>query len=822
MSQPESIRLRLWRRFLVVAGLIAVGVVYPLLDLYGKNPEVFVANHSSAGQIIFFGFLVAVGPLLVAVAILAIGEAVGPRTARAVYYGLVGVTAAGTGLVISRQVAPDAAWMAAGIAVIVMVLLFAIHHFAPVVLRAFALAGPLVLILFLTTSPTSRLIWSEPAEPTSLANTVGNPGQLVFLQFDEFPIASILDKSGQVNEALFPNFARLAAESTWYRNAFSNSIATTQSVPAILTGKIGEKGDSPSAVDHPENLFTLLEGAYEMHVIEWVTEMCPEDVCEEFAGRAPARFASLLQDLGVVYGHLSLPAPIRENLPSIDNSWKGFLGQVDDPRAPAVAVDAYPVPPEPDRADWVSWLQRIINGLAKDAPPTLSFVHAETPHAPWQVNPSGTQYERPEQYDEVDGVETGGHWVNDPRVSLLGFQRHLLQLGFLDSMLGELLDKLDESGAWDDTMLVLVADHGASFVAGEHRRWPEEENREDLYRIPLFVKYPGEQAGQVIDDPAFGVDILPTIVEVLDVQTDWTFDGISLLDIEGTSRPHEPLHWCCNPDGVATDLSSLYAQIERNHEWIPDQGSWRGVTSVGPYASMVGTRVESLAPSVDSDLHWSLENADDIESVDRESGYLQTLLFGRLELPDADPERDLLVAVNGTIAGTGFLTVDGPGSADVRALISEDLIVEGPNTVQILVKAANGGWMTGDAADLAVEYVADDGHVLALRPEGGKRITVDSVSFDGRVWTVTGWAADVVAKKTPDRIYVFVGEDLVAADAPNVDNPNVVRWYKSDDLLRSGFVFEIDPGDIPSGVERITIVAEFGNVAILNPVTLVG
>ena len=44
-------------------------------------------------------------------------------------------------------------------------------------------------------------------------------------------------------------------EGTWYRNAFSDSIATTQSVPAILTGKLGEKGLSPSSVDHPENLF---------------------------------------------------------------------------------------------------------------------------------------------------------------------------------------------------------------------------------------------------------------------------------------------------------------------------------------------------------------------------------------------------------------------------------------------------------------------------------------------------------------------------------------------------------------------------------------
>ena len=65
---------------------------------------------------------------------------------------------------------------------------------------------------------------------------LGADGRLVMLQLDEFPLASIVATDGTINSDLFPNFARLAEEGTWYRNTLSDSIATTQSVPAILTG----------------------------------------------------------------------------------------------------------------------------------------------------------------------------------------------------------------------------------------------------------------------------------------------------------------------------------------------------------------------------------------------------------------------------------------------------------------------------------------------------------------------------------------------------------------------------------------------------------
>ncbi|MFZ0013544.1 MAG: sulfatase-like hydrolase/transferase, partial [Acidimicrobiia bacterium] len=642
---------------------------------------------------------------------------------------------------------------------------------------------------------------------------------VVMLQLDEMPLASIMDLDGTVNEQLFPNFARLADEGTWYRNALSDSIATTQSVPAILSGVQGEAGQSPSFVDHPDNLFTLVGDTYDMHVIEWVAEMCPEETCPDYAGRAPARFSNLLRDVGVVYGHLTLPGAVRDSLPSIDNAWKGFLGQEDTPAGGGVDIDRLPVPPPGEREEWVDWVQRLINGIDDDSPPTLSYAHLRAPHVPWVLNPSGTQYQRPEEYTEVDGVEGDGRWGADAAPALLGFQRHLYQIGFLDVMLGRMLDHLVETGTWDDTMVIVVADHGASFVPGEHRRWPYDDNRDDLYRVPLFIKYPGQTGGETVDLPAFGVDVLPTIVDVLDIDTDWEFDGTSLatLDVE---RPHHPLRWCCNGDGASTDLAVLFGQVERNHEWVPNQTSWIGVAKVGPYGEMVGTPTTELAIASTGGVRWSLDLGASLTEVDRAAGEVQTVVTGRVEADISDENADVLIVVDDVVAGVGHMTRDSVSGGTLAGLVAEDLVPDGANDIQILLPDGNGGWLAGESDVITVELVADDGHVLDLVSEGSRRVQVDRVTHVDDGWELEGWAADVSTKSVPDLFYVFAGDQLLYSGEPNVDNANVVRWFESEDLLRSGFEVHVSAADVPDGISRLTVVAEFADVAVADPATL--
>jgi hypothetical protein len=815
----SAVSSSLWRRLALIGGLSAVAFVAPVLDLYGKNPEVFVANRSSAIEIVVFAVAATLVVPLAALGVMAIAGAIGRRAPEIVYRTIVGLLSVATGLVVSRQVLAEHTVGSILLAVGIGAALFLLAENLDTVFVLAAIALPVLMVMFLSTSATARLIWADP-EVVEGAATVGSPANLVMIQLDEMPVATIMDTDGTINEALFPNFARLGEGGTWYRNALSDSIATTQSVPSILSGVRTEEGQSPSFVDHPNNLFTLVGPTFDMHVIEWVLEMCPEETCPDYAGRAPARFSNLLKDVVVVYGHLILPGTTREWLPSIDNSWKGFLGQAETPSGLGVEIADLPVPPDPQRQQWVNWVQRLINGIDADTNPTLSYAHLPSPHVPWVTNPSGTHYQRPEEYTEVEGVKGDGTWSLEPTPALVGFQRHLHQLGFLDTMLGRLFDHLDETETWDDTMIIVVADHGASFVPGEHRRWPYEDNREDLYRIPLFIKYPRQSDGGIVDLPVFGIDILPTIVDVMDIDTDWSFDGRSLLELDA-ERPHQPTRWCCNGDGIGTDLGSLFAQVERNHEWIPDQSSWLGVAGVGPNADLIGQPVTDLDVSETSRFRWSLDLGANLDSVDRSSGILQTLLTGRVELPE-EYGTELLVVVNDIVAGVAHLSRDSASGGSFTGVITELLVNDGVNDVELLLAGPNGGWVAGLNEDLTLELVAEDGHVLDIVTEGGRRVQVDRVEVSADGWEMVGWAADINNKLTPDMIYVFAGSRLLSSGPPDVDNPNVVNWFKSEDLLTSGFKRMITRSQVPDGVDHVLVVAEFGAKAVADSVSLTG
>jgi hypothetical protein len=237
----------------------------------------------------------------------------------------------------------------------------------------------------------------------------------------------------------------------------------------------------------------------------------------------------------------------------------------------------------------------------------------------------------------------------------------------------------------------------------------------------------------------------------------------------------------------------------------------------------VGRPVAELAPEQSDELHWSLNQAARLSAVDRRSGFVPTYISGRLELPPDVDGDDLLLVVNGTVGGTGLLTRDSSTSGEMHGLVAEELIVEGANEVSILVPAPDGGgWLTGTSADITVEFIADDGRRLDIRPEGNRRVEITGVTRIASGWRLTGWAADVAAKVPADRIYVFAGDELLASGEPNADNKNVTRWFKSDDLLRSGFTYEIAATQIPEGLQRLTIVAEFGDQAVESPASLTG
>ena len=125
---------------------------------------------------------------------------------------------------------------------------------------------------------------STPAELGAFGS--GDPPPVVMIVFDEWPLASIVRGDGTIDADLYPNVAALAGDSTWYRDTTTVANLTNFAVPALLTGNLPEDGDTADTTTHPENLFTLLGGTYDLDVTERITRLCPTSLCTAGGGGA--------------------------------------------------------------------------------------------------------------------------------------------------------------------------------------------------------------------------------------------------------------------------------------------------------------------------------------------------------------------------------------------------------------------------------------------------------------------------------------------------------------------------------------------------------
>lgn len=99
-------------------------------------------------------------------------------------------------------------------------------------------------------------------------------------------------------------------------------------------------------------------------------------------------------------------------------------------------------------------------------------------------------------------------------VTILDLKRaYYASLTFMDVQVGRLLDKLDELKLWDNTIVVLMGDHG--FHLGEHGLWHKGTLFEESTRAPLIVVAPyakgnGKASPRVVEF----VDLYPTLTQL--------------------------------------------------------------------------------------------------------------------------------------------------------------------------------------------------------------------------------------------------------------------------------------------------------------------
>ncbi len=99
---------------------------------------------------------------------------------------------------------------------------------------------------------------------------------------------------------------------------------------------------------------------------------------------------------------------------------------------------------------------------------------------------------------------------------------------FMDDQLGRVMEELDRLGLRESTAVVFTSDHG--YHLGEHDFWLKSNLHEESQRVPLIISAPGVKPG-VSNSLVELVDIFPTVMDLLGVETPAQCDGLSLAPI---------------------------------------------------------------------------------------------------------------------------------------------------------------------------------------------------------------------------------------------------------------------------------------------------
>jgi hypothetical protein len=449
-------------------------------------------------------------------------------------------------------------------------------------------------------------------------------------------------------------------------------------VPALLTGQYPDEIDRlPTSTSHPDNLFTLLEGAYEMNVWEQATQLCPPETCPEAGTAAATGLFALLDDARDVWRDLL-------TVPTEADDDEAFKVRQSDPVAP-------------DR------FNDFIASLDDHDEPRLDFLHILLPHQPWRHLLSGARHNGE---FIAEGLDEGYRW-RDEFFPDAARQRHLLQLERTDRLFGDLLDRLRELDRYDESLIIVTADHGVSFAEGEPIRGVSEGNQEQTMWTPLLIKAPGQDAAAIDEVSMQSVDLLPTVADLLGVTLPWSVDGTSAIGRD--ADPDDDLRRIYRWKGFS-DLDLFpgedYSLVDGREQYsaLLDIAPWPTVRdgdlrlyAFGRYGALVGRDIDELdvgepAPFTgeigDPDATLKSDSVDlDLDNVDVSADVIPSYVRGVL---DTDDEADVIVTVNGIVAGWSPAFVDtkqDEGTRSFFVLAPEQLFNQGPNDIGVYTVA---------------------------------------------------------------------------------------------------------------------------------------
>ena len=326
--------------------------------------------------------------------------------------------------------------------------------------------------------------------------------------------------------SLTPNLDRLAAQGVRFEQAITGGSWTQAAFPTIMTSTYAAMHGGclgPLSPQRPSPVSALTEHGYQ--TAGFVTSPLLGRVYgydrgfTEFFELIPEEQDPFLRR--VKGGQKLLQQPLTHQIYKLAGK---------DSRPARVYVSAEEV-----NEAVCSWLQ-------KTSAPFFAWIHYMDVHWPYHLDANLVQ---PRQIAQAWRDLNHLHQVNWQGAQITAEQRdhyiHLYETAvrYADAQIGHLLDYLQQSGLTDDTVLIVVSDHGEEFLERHYWGHVETNLHDEIIKVPLLMHVPGQTSGQVVPDQVCTLDIMPTILDLCHVPTPAGLLGKTLMPFWREDREAE-------------------------------------------------------------------------------------------------------------------------------------------------------------------------------------------------------------------------------------------------------------------------------------------
>jgi hypothetical protein len=432
-----------------------------------------------------------------------------------------------------------------------------------------------------------------------------------------------------------------------------------------------------------------------MRVSEEATDLCPLNLCHEEG----ASSSSVFKDAGLVYLHQISPKPLEKKLTPVNETLGKFTDAAVEEKEEQNSTGDTPQkasgggidnnrPHGRDKilnelggggrpARYEQWLQTIDGKVDR----TLYFKHVLLPHVPWQYLPTGQTY-RTHAQEYIPGINQEPSF-DDKWLLQQGYQRHLMQVGMVDKMVGQLVARLKQVGIYDKALVVVTADNGESFLhAGHDRHIADPVTYTDIASTPLFIKLPGESKGGYDDRHVSTFDVVPTIAAGAGLKMPWKVDGQSVLH-HGDPNPVAVYREQGKKGNVFRSSLAAYDRTRRTALERKSDLFSHGLYGIGPHPELLGKSVSDLGGKLtpaQAVLNPELTKA--LKSVDPAGAFVPANLAGRIS--GVGRGTPLALALNGKIAAVGWSAqLNGDKRVYFSFFAPPEDFQNGPNTARI-------------------------------------------------------------------------------------------------------------------------------------------